>query len=159
VSRIGVYAGSFDPFTNGHLDVLKQVSELFDKVYLVMASNSNKSRRYDLYKIGNAIIKTLDDNNISNVEVLGTAKLIADFAKEFGATYLIRGLRNTNDYNYEENIAKVNKELNNDLNTIYFRANSDFISSSIVCELIKYGKDVSKYVPKSVLEVIQNDQC
>ena len=76
--------------------------------------------------------------------------LVADYCKDVGANYLVRGLRNTSDYLYEENIAKINTEINPDLKTIYFRATNDTISSSMVRELHSYDRDVSKYLPDEI---------
>ena len=87
-------------------------------------------------------------DNVSVVELDGC--LVADYCKERDICYLVRGLRNTSDYLYEENIAKINSTINPDLKTIYFRSNNDVISSSMVRELAKYGKDVSKYVPLEI---------
>lgn len=153
-----IYAGSFDPFTNGHLDILKQASELFDIVYLIFANNDSKKRTYDAYQMTQATRNTLQDNNLDNVCITTSNLLISDFAKEQDVKYLIRGLRNPNDYNYEENIAKINKELNPSLHTVYFRADNEIISSSMVKELFNYGKDISKYVSSYVLEVMENSQ-
>lgn len=150
-----IYAGSFDPFTNGHLDIVKQASKLFDTIEIVIANNESKVRKYNLTHMADAIFKTLLENSIENCLMNKTNLLIADYAKNRDITFLIRGLRNPNDYQYEENIAKINKEINPDLNTIYFRADNEVISSSMVRELFKYGKDVSKYVSPYVLEIMK----
>ena len=148
-----IYAGSFDPFTIGHFDILDQACKLFDTVYVVFADNPNKQRRYDLAKMINAVEKDLKID-INNFLVISTKDLIADIARRNGIKYLIRGLRDTSDYLYEENIARINKEINPELNTIYFRSNSNAISSSMVRELSAYGKDIHKYVGGNVLDVI-----
>jgi pantetheine-phosphate adenylyltransferase len=154
--KIAIYAGSFDPFTNGHLDILKQANELFDMIFIVFAENPLKKRSYNVDKMMGAVNKHLHDINMKGYSIYSSDKLISDIARVENAQYLIRGLRNPNDYNYEENIAKINKELNPDLNTIYLRANNEIISSTMVKELFKYGKDISKYVNPYVLEVIKN---
>lgn len=151
-----IYAGSFDPFTNGHLDIIKQASELFDIIYLVFANNKDMKRSYNIYDMTQATVETLQSNKLDNVYVSVSDILISDFAKEQNANYLIRGLRNPNDYNYEENIAKINRELNPNLHTIYLRADNEIISSSMVKELYNYGKSISKYVNPCVLEVMKN---
>ena len=151
-----VYAGSFDPFTNGHLDILRQANELFDTVYLVFAENDKKERTYDLSDMFRAVNSVIEENKLKNVVITAIDGLVSDFAYEHNATYLIRGLRNPNDYTYEENIAKINKELNNELNTVYLRADNEIISSSMVKEMYKYGKPVSKYVNHNILEVMNN---
>jgi len=154
--RTAIYAGSFDPFTNGHYDIFKQANELFDKVYLVFSDNPSKKRNYDIKLMMCAVEFYLQDQYIEGYKILPSDKLISDLARELNATYLIRGLRNPNDYIYEENIAKINKELNPDLNTIYFRTDNEIISSTMVKELFKYGKDISKYVNHYILEVMKN---
>lgn len=155
MSNIAIYPGSFDPFTNGHLDIVKKGSKLFDEVHIIIGVNANKHRTYDSTKIKTAIEKTLIDNNISNCKVIVYDGLVAEYTNENKVKYMIRGLRNNMDYNYEENIAEVNKLINPALEYVYFRAENVALSSSMVKELIGYGKDVSKYVPKHVLEIIK----
>ena len=149
-----IYAGSFDPFTTGHLNVLIQASKVFEKVYLVIAVNSEKQRRIDKDIIKDAIEKVIENRNISNVEVLTYEGLTVDIAKEKGAEFLVRGLRNGTDYQYEENIASINAKIAG-IETIYFRAGkTSDISSSMVMELKKYNRDISNLVPKEVLDIL-----
>lgn len=152
--KIGFYSGSFDPFTNGHLHIIKTASKIFDKVIVGIGINYQKKRRFDSLLMKYAIEKTLKNEQLHNVEVITYNSLTVDIALKYNSNFLIRGLRNDTDYAYEENLSQVNQELS-DLDTIYFRAgNLDFISSSIVAELISYNKDVSKYLPKEILEII-----
>ena len=146
-----IYAGSFDPLTNGHLFLIEETSKMFDKIFVLYATNTSKKRHTDEVDSINKLKKLLKDKEINNVEVLKYDGLVADFARENNCNYLIRGLRNTSDYLYEENIAKINSELNPNLNTIYIRANNDTISSSLIRELKSYGKDISKYVPFEII--------
>lgn len=149
-----VYAGSFDPFTIGHLHVLRQASEVFDTVYVAIAVNSEKKRRTDKENMRGAIEKVLVSNGIKNVEVEIFDGLTVDFAIKKGAKFLVRGLRNGTDYEYEENLAVVNSKISG-IETIYFRAGKTaHISSSVVMELYKYGKNIDKWVPKEVLEIL-----
>lgn len=149
-----VYAGSFDPFTIGHLHVLRQASEVFDTVYVAIAVNSEKKRRTDKENMRSAIEKVLVSNGIKNVEVEIFDGLTVDFAIKKGAKFLVRGLRNGTDYEYEENLAVVNSKISG-IETIYFRAGKTaHISSSVVMELHKYGKNIDKWVPKEVLEIL-----
>ena len=154
MSKIAVYAGSFDPFTNGHLSIVKEASALFDTVYICIAKNSDKKRFVNENQMGSAITACLATEGINNCAVVTTKGMIADFCKEHGVDYLVRGLRNTSDYLYEENIAKINYELNPNLKTIYFRAIDETVSSSMVREFMKYGKPVDKYVPSEVLNIL-----
>ena len=153
--RVAIYPGSFDPFTNGHLDVVKKASELFDKVSIVVAINKNKSRNYHQDDICKAIENILKENNITNCVVGTWDSLIADLMKQWNVKYLIRGLRNTMDYNYEENIAEVNKLINPNIEYVYFRADNSAISSSMVRELNSFGQDVSQYVPSQILDIMK----
>ena len=145
-----LYAGSFDPFTNGHLSIVEKAAELFDEVIIGIAYNSDKRRCTSTYNMRDAISDLLEDLNLNNVTVAVINGLIADYCEKQGVDYLVRGLRDTSDYLYEENIAKINNEINPNLKTIYFRADNDVISSSMVRELWRYGKSVSQYVPKEI---------
>ena len=127
-----VYAGSFDCYTNGHHDIVKKAAVLFDRLYIVIAVNSEKRRRYPAELMQAAIARTLE-NDIG---------------------YAIRGLRNRMDYDYEENIAAVNKLIAPNLETVYFRADNNGISSSLIAELSKYRKDFSGLVPPAVNELL-----
>lgn len=153
--KIGFYAGSFDPFTNGHLHVIEKSAMLFDKVIVGIGVNSNKSRRYDKRLMQETIKKVLARKKLNNVEVILYEKFTADVAREYGATFLVRGIRNGMDYEYEENIASINEEVSN-LDTIYIRAGTlGNISSSMVMELLRNNKDITKYLPKEVLSLVQ----
>lgn len=155
--KIGFYAGSFDPFTNGHMYVVKEATILFDKVYIGMGINSNKKKTYDQEKMKELITKALKDENINNVEVVTYNDLSVDCAKRCNANYLIRGIRNGMDYDYEENLAAINEEISG-LNTVYVRAGKmGFVSSSFVKDMINNGKNVEKYVPKAINEYIRKN--
>ncbi len=149
-----IYPGSFDPFTNGHLDIVKKATELFDEVYIVIGTNPQKRRSFNCDGMKAAIENTLAACGITNCKVFVYDGLIAKFAKENDIKYMIRGLRNNLDYNYEENIAEVNKLINPEMEYIYFRADNIAVSSSMVRELNYYGQNVSEYVPKPVLDYI-----
>lgn len=155
--RKAIFSGSFDPFTYGHLELVKQASQMFDKVHVVIFINSSKQRHYDVEKMCKAIEETLKEEKIFNCVVTHNEGMLADYCKRNEITTTIRGLRNNLDYNYEENIVEVNKLLNKDLQTIYLRANDNKISSSTVRELMKYGKDVSLYVPKPIFDMMKNN--
>lgn len=154
--RKAVYAGSFDPFTNGHLYVVKEASLMFDKVYVCIACNVKKKRHTSIIEMTEAIKSVIKKNHLENVEVIVCYGLVADFCGKIGADYLVRGLRNTSDYLYEENIAKINFEVNPSLKTVYFRSNNEVISSTLIRELLSYGKDISKYVPEDIKKILIN---
>ncbi len=150
-----IYPGSFDPFTNGHLDIVKKSAAIFDEVYIVMGINSQKRRTFDSEKMIAAIESVLRDEGIENAYVSAYEGLIAEYAKTNGIKYMIRGLRNNMDYNYEENIAEVNKLINPDMEYVYFRAENVAVSSSMVKELHMYGQDVSAYLPRGIWEMLE----
>jgi len=150
------YPGSFDPFTNGHLHVVKRASQLFDKVIIGIGIHSSKNRRFDKNLIKNAIEQLLIRENLTNVQVICYDNLSVDTALEHNCTFLVRGLRNGMDYQYEENLASINEEISG-LDTIYIRSGSfGNVSSSMVMELLQNNKDVSKYLPKEILEIALN---
>lgn len=154
MNKRAIYPGSFDPFTNGHLDIVKKASALFDEVTIIIGINAKKRRTFDSEGMKSAIEEALRDNGITNCKVCVFDGLVAEFAKTNGIRYMIRGLRNNMDYNYEENIAEVNKLINPAMEYIYFRAENVAVSSSMVKELLCYSLDVSTYVPHAVLQYI-----
>lgn len=143
-----IYAGSFDMFTNGHMSVLDQAIDLFDKIYVVIAVNPSKKRRFEVAYMKEKMEGALAEKGYSDkVEVISTEKLIVRLAQELDCQYLIRGLRNATDYAYEENMALCNSALDNEVRTIYLRASDASISSSMVYELYQHGENISRYLP------------
>lgn len=148
--KIGLYPGSFDPITNGHIDIIERASKMFDKLYVAIGINSAKNytfsfdERVELIKESTAHIK--------NVEVIKSNKLIVDTASEVGATALIRGLRAVTDFEYEFQIATTNNTLNKDIDTIFLmtKAEYSYLSSSLIKEIAKHRNDLSKFVPSCV---------
>ncbi len=153
---IGFYAGSFDPFTNGHLAIVKKSAKCFDKVVIGIGYNSEKKARIDKTKMKEAIEKTIKHEMLDNVDVVLYEGLTVDKAKELKADILIRGLRNGTDYEYEENISAVNEKIAG-IDTCYFRAGElGYLSSSIVMELFENDKLIDNLVPKAVLELLNS---
>ncbi len=156
MGMIGFYAGSFDPFTNGHLQIVKKSAKCFDKVIIGIGHNAEKKERIDKYKMKIAIEKTIEEENLKNVEVVIYDGLTVDKAKECNANILIRGLRNGTDYEYEENISAVNEKVAS-MDTCYFRAGDlGYLSSSIVMELYTNNVEIDKYVPKAIAELLKS---
>ena len=155
MGKTAIYPGSFDPFTNGHLDIVRKASEIFDKVYVVIGVNAEKRRSFPADRMAAAISETLAEQKIENCEVVIWEGLVAEYARLRGTEFMIRGLRNNMDYNYEENVASVNKLINPELEYVYFRSNNIAVSSSMVKELHGYGKDVSAFVPAAVLPLLE----
>ena len=153
--KIGFYAGSFDPFTNGHLHVIQKSAQLFDKIIVGIGVHPNKTRRFDKESMQKAIEHILIRENLDNVTVISYDNLSVDTALQFNATFMVRGIRNGIDYDYEENIASINEEISG-LDTVYIRAGKlGTLSSSMVMELLRNDKDVSKYLPQEILALVK----
>ena len=150
----GFYAGSFDPFTSGHMHVVKTASKLFDRLVIGIGDNNQKKRKYNKDVMKAAIEKALVSDKINNVVVVNYEGLSVDAAKDNECNFLVRGIRDDMDYYYEENIAEINEEISG-LDTIYIRAGVlGGISSSTVKELFANGKDISWYVPDDILKIM-----
>lgn len=150
----GFYAGSFDPFTVGHLSVVQRSAKMFDEVVVGIGVNPDKKRRFDVQKMKEAMQQIMNRYNLTNVSIISYENMTSDAAKDNDATFLIRGLRNGMDYESEENLALINEEVSS-YDTVFVRAGKfGYISSSMVMELLKYGKDVSKYLPEEVYQIV-----
>lgn len=147
MEKIALFPGSFDPFTKGHLDVVNRSLKLFPKIIIAIGHNSKKKRYFDVLKTKASIENYFQGN--PNVEVLVYDELTAQIAKKKNAQYLIRGLRNTTDFEYENSISQINRHLNLDLETVFLITSPEFahINSSIIREVHKYGGDISVFVP------------
>jgi pantetheine-phosphate adenylyltransferase len=145
--RIALFPGSFDPFTKGHEDIVRRGSLLFDEVIVGVGHNTSKKRNFDIHLMKAKIESAFVD--VSNVRVEIYEKLTAEFAEDIEANFLLRGLRNTTDFEYENTIAQANKHLNPNLETVLLITTPSLahISSTIVRELHKFGKDISEFVP------------
>ncbi len=156
--RTAIYPGSFDPITKGHLDVLERASKMFDRVIIAVLKNSSKKSFLpvdDRVKLIKESIKDLD-----NVEVDSFEGLTIEYAQSKGAHFLIRGLRAVSDFEYELQLCQTNSAIAPDIDTVFLttKPKYNFISSSIVKELSDFGTDVSKFVPKSVVEYLQKQK-
>ena len=150
--NIAIYPGSFDPITNGHLDMIIRSSKLFDKVIVLIANNPNKVCRFSLTSRVRMIKETTKD--ISNVEVDSFDGLTVNYAKEHNAKAIIRGLRVVSDFEYEWSYAAANEFINKDIEMVFLMAHKEltFISSSTIDELYRSGVDISSLVPSIVIE-------
>ncbi len=155
--RIAVYPGSFDPITNGHMDILIRASRLFDHVIILIAENGAKNSRFDVVARQKMIAEAISDAKLENVEVDVTSGLTVEYAKRIGANHLIRGLRAVTDFEYEFKLAAANSFIDPDIDMIFFMAKNDFdfISSSSILEMADGGVDVSSLVPKSVIKYLK----
>ena len=147
MNKIAVFPGSFDPFTKGHEDIVRRSLQLFDKVIIAIGNNSQKNRYFDMDFIIPKIESCFLDT--PKVEVNVFTGLTAEFAKECGANFLIRGLRNTTDFEYENSISQANKYLWKDLETVFMITSPHlaYISSSFIRDIHKYKGDVSGFLP------------
>lgn len=152
--RIALYAGSFDPFTNGHLDIVRKAAALFDEVVVMIAVNIEKRRAFDAETMRRAIQAAVDAEGLNARAILHTG-LVAEYCAENGIRWSVRGLRNSMDYNYEENLAQVNHMIAPALESIYLRSDEPAISSSMIRELMAFGRPVDRFVPASVLKIIK----
>ncbi len=153
-----VYAGSFDPFTLGHLDILKRALGLYDEVVVLLAINPDKKCRFSLERRMQMINETINEYGLDGASVASTTGLTVDFAKQIGAKILIRGIRNDSDKEYEEKMRTYNQKLCPEIDTVFFETNKQYeiISSSLVRQYLDEEKDISSLVPHSVYKMIKN---
>ncbi len=153
--RIGMYPGSFDPVTCGHLDIIERAGRIFDRVIVAVMVNPEKQGCFPFQKRVEMLEKVCA--GLTNVSVIQSAGLTADVAREHHVCALIRGVRTMGDLEAENAMAQINKDLLPGLDTVYFPADADkgHISSSYVRQLAAFGADISKYVPPEVLEDIK----
>jgi pantetheine-phosphate adenylyltransferase len=146
--RIALFPGSFDPFTRGHEDIVLRGLQLFDEIIIAIGYNSQKSKRYfDVDAMVQYIESTFQ--KYPNIKIIKFSELTAEFARKNGAHFLLRGLRNTTDFEYENSISQVNRKLNQQLESVFLITTPQFawISSSIIREVHRYGGDVSPFLP------------
>jgi len=151
VKRVALFPGSFDPFTRGHEDIVLRGLELFDEIIIAIGYNSGKSQRY--FPIETMIDKIRETfKKYPQIKVETYAELTAEYAKKNGANYLLRGLRNTTDFEYENSIAQVNRHLNTNLESVFLITSPQFasINSSIIREVHRYKGDISDFLPYKI---------
>ncbi|HHJ36382.1 MAG TPA: pantetheine-phosphate adenylyltransferase [Gammaproteobacteria bacterium] len=154
MSVIAVYPGTFDPVTNGHTDLVQRAAGLFDKVIVAIAANPGKTPLFDLAHRVSMAEQLLSRHD--NVEVCGFSDLLVDFVKAKKAKVILRGLRAVSDFEYEMQLASMNRHLENSLETVFMTPSEEtsFISASLVKEIALHGGDVSKFVHKDVVEAL-----
>ncbi len=150
MQKIGIYPGTFDPVTNGHIDIIHRSSELFEKLIVAVAHSSAKNPMFSLKE--RLEMMQLATKSFKNVECVAFEGLLANLAKEYHCKVLVRGLRVVSDFEYELQMGYANKSLNHELETLYFMPTlqNAFISSSIVRSIIVHKGDASHLVPKEI---------
>ena len=153
MKRIALFPGSFDPFTKGHEDIVLRGLRLFDQVVIGIGNNATKKRYFSLEVMQELIERTFDKEK--NVSVVIYDDLTAHIARELGATFLLRGLRNTTDFEYENGIAQVNRYIYAEIETVFLITSPHLapISSSIIRDLHRYGQSVDDFLPYSLSEL------
>ncbi len=148
--RIGIYPGTFDPITNGHLDIIERAVLLFDKVIVAVTTNPAKSPLFDISERIEMIRSAV--KAIQNVEVESFDDLLVNYAMSKNAVAIIRGLRATSDFEYEFQMALVNRKLSDRLVTVFLMPNEKYtyLNSTIVKEIASFGGDVSRFVPNEI---------
>ena len=157
VPTTAIYAGTFDPITNGHTDLLRRACDLFDHVILAVATNSKKSPLFSQEQRIRLAEEVYGDK-ADNLSIKGFNTLLTDFAYEQNATVLIRGLRAVSDFEYEFQLASMNRNLRPEIESVYLMPEEKyaFISSSLVKEVASLGGDVSRFVHPAVLDALHN---
>ena len=152
--KTAIYPGSFDPVTNGHIDIIKRASKLTDRLIVAVLNNSAKNSLFSI----DERVKMLEDvvSEFDNVSVASFGGLTIDFAESVGADIIIRGLRAVSDFEYELQIAQTNHVERNNIETVFLTTSLEYsyLSSTVVKEFARYGADISKFVPQSVADRI-----
>ena len=150
MEKIALYPGSFDPFTLGHQLIVDKSLTLFDKVVIAIGENNNKRTHFSQSKRINLIRKIYKDN--PRVEIAAYNKLTADYCKERAINFIVRGIRNVGDFEFERNIAQINKRLNHKLETVFLMTPPQYseISSSIVRDILLHGGNPLQFMSKGI---------
>lgn len=153
MSKIAVFPGTFDPVTIGHVDIVNRASELFDEIIIAIGVNTKKTTLFDL-QLRKQWIQTAFANN-PKVRIESYEGLTVDFCKKMGAKFLLRGLRNGTDFDYESHIAQLNKALWNDIETVFIMCDPamSYVSSTLIRDLIIHKADYARYLPEGVTPV------
>lgn len=156
--KIAVYPGSFDPVTKGHIDILKNGAEIFDKVIIAVANNSEKNSFLSVSERVALIKESVKD--LENVEVDSFDGLTIEYAKKVGAKVILRGLRAVSDFEYEMQLSQANSALSGEIKTIFLitKPKYNFISSRTIKEIFLNNGDISKFVPECVYEFLMKNK-
>lgn len=153
-----VYAGTFDPVTNGHLDIIQRAAELFGDLRVAIVENPSKSTLFPFSKRFSMLQEAVRELGLDGVTTEGFSGLLVDYVREVDCRMIVRGLRAVSDYEYEAQMALMNRRIAPDIETVFLMTSESrsFISASVVREVARYGGDVSSFVPQNVLEPLKN---
>jgi len=154
IQKVAVFPGSFDPITKGHVAIVKKALPLFDKVIIAIGTNSLKKCFFDLDQRKNHLRTVFKLE--SNIEIMSYEGLTVNFCKKQNANFIVRGLRDVKDFEYEKNIAIMNNKISPDIETIFFATDPEYvaINSRIVRDIIKNGGDVTQFLPNEISDLI-----
>ena len=155
---IAIYPGTFDPLTNGHTDLIERASRMFDKVVVAIAESPHKKPAFPLEERISLARSVLDESGCNNAEVTGFNSLLANFVAEQGAGVILRGLRAVSDFEYEFQLASMNRHLARNVETVFLTPAEEysFISSSLVKEIARLDGDVSQFVNRRVVAALHS---
>jgi pantetheine-phosphate adenylyltransferase len=151
-----MYPGTFDPFTNGHNDLVRRACRIFDKVVIAIAANPGKAPLFTLEQRVDLVQRVLAD--VPNVEVTGYTGLTVDFARTHGLNVIVRGLRAVSDFEFEFQLATMSRHLNDQVETVFLTPTEqfNFVSSTLIREIASFGGNVSEFVHPIVAEALSN---
>jgi pantetheine-phosphate adenylyltransferase len=150
MKKVAFFPGSFDPFTKGHADIVERGLKLFDEIIIGIGTNTNKKRYFEIALIEREIKGAFA--NDPRIKIVNYDDLTASVAKKYGAQFILRGLRNTTDFEYENTISQMNRYLNEELDTVFLITSPPYaaISSTVIREVHRYGGDVTEFLPYSL---------
>ena len=150
--RIGIYPGTFDPITRGHADIIRRAARLVDRLIIGVTTNPSKNPMFDTEERLAMVKREVANMNLDNVEVIGFNALLMKFAEAQGASMIVRGLRAVADFEYEYQMAGMNQQLDDEIETVFLMADVSLqpIASKLVKEIALYGGDISNFVSPTV---------
>lgn len=156
MKRIAIVPGSFDPITVGHMDIIKRAVTIFDQVIVLVVINADKHPSFTTEERVDMIRRSIAGQGLDTVQVDSYQGLLVDYAKQAGACAIVKGLRAVSDFEYEFQMALINKELNMDVETVFLSTSSEnlYLSSSVVKQIASFGGDIARFVPSEICSEI-----